>query len=61
MSTPESPEQDVNPAKLTTPQETRASSPHPICEGAPDQEKCEQFVERLSEASNNIDRKSSST
>jgi|GEM_PF-5729430 len=32
------------------------SKTHPICEGAPDKEKCEAFVERLIEASNNIDR-----
>jgi len=28
---------------------------HPICESAPDQEKCAQFVDRLDEATNNID------
>ncbi len=33
------------------------SDTHPMCENAPDKEKCESFVERLDEASNNIDRK----
>lgn len=39
---------------------TRDATPnasHPICQGAPDQDKCELFVERLAEASNNIDRR----
>jgi hypothetical protein len=29
-----------------------------MCDAAPDKEKCQEFVERLHEASNNIDRKS---
>lgn len=32
------------------------SDVHPMCENAPNKEKCEEFVERLDEASNNIDR-----
>ena len=30
---------------------------HPICQSAPDQEKCEEFVERLDQAGENIDKK----
>jgi hypothetical protein len=60
MSTPEKKKQDINPATLTTPQKAATPSTHPICEDAPDLNKCEQFVERLSEASNNIDRRSAS-
>ena len=29
-----------------------------MCDAAPDKEKCQEFVERLGEASNNIDPKS---
>ena len=44
----------------STSEETSAAQPdvHPMCENAPDKEKCEEFVERLDEAGNNIDPKS---
>ena len=32
---------------------------HPICQFAPDKEKCEAFVERLSQAASNIERRRS--
>ena len=31
---------------------------HPICQNAKDQEKCEEFVEKLDQANENIDRRS---
>lgn len=41
----------------TQPQEQADSNAHPICQNAPNQEKCEEFAERLGEASDNIDKK----
>ncbi len=32
------------------------SDTHPICQNAKDQEKCEEFVERLEQASDNIEK-----
>ena len=43
-----SPSEEASEAKSDT---------HPMCENAPDKEKCEAFVERLDEAGNNIDLK----
>ncbi len=37
--------------------EEAKSDTHPMCESAPDKEKCEEFVERLDEAGNNINLK----
>lgn len=39
-------------------QDEERQSTHPICQSATDPEACERFVERLEEASNNIDRRS---
>ena len=52
MSDQEKNEKDVSPQDTSH----AKSETHPMCENAPDQEKCEAFVERLDDAKNNIDR-----
>ncbi len=37
--------------------ETSQRPVHPICQDAPEPEKCQHFVERLAEAGENIDRR----
>ena len=44
-------------AGLTNEDPARLTQTHPICEFAPDKDACGKYVERLSEASNNIDRR----
>ncbi|MCH8043359.1 MAG: hypothetical protein IID44_06530 [Planctomycetes bacterium] len=51
-------EENLNRKKTTPPGDEVNPPTHPICQGAPDPTKCEEYVERLSEASDNIDRKS---
>lgn len=41
---------EPNPQAQTDP------NTHPICQNAKDQDKCEEFVERLGQASDNIDK-----
>ena len=55
MSDQEKNDKQSNPSPEDTSQ--AKSDTHPMCENAPDKEKCETFVERLEEASNNIDSK----
>jgi len=59
MATSSDPSAHPQHGHSSRPSTTDASttSVHPICANAPDQEKCERFVERLSEASDNIDRR----
>ena len=45
-------EQADSPSEVTS---AAKSDVHPMCENAPNKEKCEEFVERLDEAGNNID------
>lgn len=51
------PEKQADPIHV----ETHASNPEKaaehMCDSAPDKEKCQEFVERLGEASTNIDAK----
>jgi len=41
----------------TNPQEQPGSDTHPICQNAKDQEKCEEFAERLGQANENINKR----
>ena len=47
----------TNEAENPAPEQQQpASDVHPICQNAPDQEKCEEFADRLGEANENIDK-----
>lgn len=54
----QSPQPDQEPTQSQESPPPKASAGdaiHSICQSAPDQRKCEEFVERLDEAANNID------
>ena len=44
-------------ATNTNPQEPSGTDTHPICQNAKDQEKCEEFAERLGQANENINKR----
>ena len=50
-------EQEPTKATGEQAQKPEDSSTHPICQNAKDPEKCEEFAERLGEASDNIDKR----
>ncbi len=50
-------EQEPTKATDEQAQKPEDSSTHPICQNAKDPEKCEEFAERLGEASDNIDKR----
>lgn len=52
MNEPSQP--DKSGIHVTT--KTQTAAEHDFCEAAPEKEKCRAFVERLSDAANNIDR-----
>lgn len=56
MSTIEKRDQVLRSAEENREPESHSKAVHPVCQFAPDKQRCERFVERLTEASDNIDR-----